>query len=363
MGKTLMPGRVVIFGWANSVHIQRWATGLTERGFDIRLISLGGDPIEGVETINLPRTGLLSYFTQARRAVALAKEFGPDIIHVHYAGGFGYWGTRCGFAPLIVSVWGSDVVDLPRNLLFRYLIKRTLKRADRITATSDFLKRVSLELVPEIEDKIDVIPFGVTVPENPSPLSTGPVRLCFIKMHRRKYGPEILLKAFAHARSQIPDLCLTMAGEGEMTPELKNLSSQLGVADSVKFVGFVPNDQIYSLLQEHHIMVMPSVMESESFGVAVLEASACGRPVIASRVGGVPEVLRHGETGLLVPPGDVDALTEAIVALASDREKCRAMGEAGRELVQTNYIWERSLDLMSILYKRSIDGKQKNPPI
>ena len=104
-------------------------------------------------------------------------------------------------------------------------------------------------------------------------------------------------------------------------------------------------------------MVMPSVMESESFGVAVLEASACGRPVIASRVGGVPEVLRHGETGLLVPPGDTDALAKAIISLASDREKCRAMGEAGRELVRADYPWERSLDMLTELYNRSINGK------
>jgi len=356
-----MPGRVVIFGWADSVHIRRWVTGLTERGFEIRLISLGGEPIEGVETINLSRTGFLSYFTQARRAMTLAREFRPDIVHVHYAGGFGYWGTSCKFAPLIISVWGSDVVDLPRNPLYWHLIKRTLRRADRITATSDFLKRISMKLVPEIESKIDVIPFGVVVPEQQQPLPPEPVRLCFIKIHRRKYGPDVLLKAFAQAHQRIPELRLTMAGQGEMTPELKEQASKLGVADSIEFVGFVPNDQIYSLLQEHHIMVMPSL--EEAFGVAALEAGACGRPVIASRVGGVPEVLRHDETGLLVPPGDVDALTEAIVTLASDREKCRAMGEAGRELVLTSYLWERSLDSMTKLYERSIDGKQENPPL
>ena len=357
----MMPGRVVIFGWADSVHIRRWAQGLAERGFEIRVVSLGGVPIEGVETINLPRTGFLSYFTQARRAVALAREFCPDIVHVHYAGGFGYWGARCDFAPLLVSIWGSDLVDLPRNPLYRYLIRRTLKRAYRVTATSDFLKRVSLELVPEIEGRIDVIPFGVAIPASPYPPPAGPVKLCFIKMHRRKYGPEVLLKAFAEACQRMPDLRLTMAGEGEMTPALRELASGLGVTDSVQFIGFVPNDRIYTLLQEHHIMVMPS--ETESFGVAVLEASACGRPVIASRVGGVPEVLRHGETGLLVPPGDVDALTEAIISLASDREKCQAMGEAGRELVRTRYPWERSLDLVTTLYERSIYDQKENPPL
>ncbi len=352
-----MPGRVVIFGWAGSIHVKRWALGLKDRGHEIRLISLGDDPIEGIETINLPRTSFLSYFKQAARAVALAREFSPDLVHVHYVGGFGYWGTKCDFAPVVASVWGSDVVDLPRNPLYRYMIKRALRQADQITATSDFLKRVSLDMVPEVEDKIRVIPFGVTIPESPSPLPAGPTKLCFIKMHKRKYGPDVMLKAFARARDGIPELALTMAGEGEMTPELKELASRLGVTESVDFVGFVPNDRIYALLQEHHIMVMPSVMESESFGVAVIEASACARPVIASRVGGVSEVLHDQKTGLLVPPGNINALTEAIVSLASNDEKCRAMGEAGFQLVREVYPWERSLDLMTKLYERLINGR------
>lgn len=350
-----MPGRVVIFGWAGSVHIQRWATGLKDRGYEIRIVSLGDDPVAGIDTINLPRTGFLSYFKQAGRAVALAKEFRPDLVHVHYAGGFGYWGAKCDFAPVVTSVWGSDVVDLPRNPLYRYLIKRALRQADQITATSDFLKRVSLDLVPEVKDKIEVIPFGVTIPESPAPLPTGPVKLCYIKMHKPIYGPDVLLKAFALAHERVPELTLTMAGEGDMTSELKELASQLGVADRVEFVGFIPNDQIYALIKKHHIMVMPSL--EEAFGVAVLEASACGRPVIASRVGGVPEVLHHDKTGLLIPPGDINALTEAIISLASNSEKCRAMGEAGRELAREVYLWERSLDLMTGLYERLINGR------
>jgi len=348
-------GRVVIFGWSRSIHVKRWVLGLKERGFVLRLISLGDDPVEGIETINLPRRGQLSYYFQARNAVKLAKDFQPDLVHVHYAGGFGYWGTRCDFAPLLVSVWGADVVDLPRNPIYRWLIRRALKQADHVSATSNFLKEVSLGLVPGGHQKISVIPFGVTLPDDVSPLPPPPVKLCFIKAHRSKYGPDILLRAFARAGRQIPDLRLTVAGEGEMTSELKRLASQLGLDGSVDFCGFVPNDRIYSLLQRHHIMVMPSL--KEAFGVAVLEASACARPVIASRVGGVPEVLQDGRTGLLVPPGDEDALTEVIVRLAGDRDLCRKMGEAGRKFVAAEYQWERSLDMMTSLYERLIRGK------
>jgi len=332
--------------------------GLKERGFDIRLISLGGEPLHGTDSFCLPRKGRWSYFRQAGTAVRLAREFKPDLVHVHYAGGFGYWGTRCDFAPVLVSVWGADVVDLPRNPIQRFFIRRTLKRADRISATSEFLKQVSANLIPGVEQKISVIPFGVTVPDSVTPIPPPPARLCFIKAHRRKYGPDILLRAFAQVREQLPEIHLTMAGEGELTPELKRIASELGVERDVDFVGFVPNQRIYSLLQQHHMMVMPSVMESESFGVAVLEASACARPVIASRVGGVSEVLKDGRTGLLLPAGDVETLAVAIIKLAQDRNMCERMGNAGREFVRTNYRWELSLDLMSSLYERLIHGKE-----
>jgi glycosyltransferase involved in cell wall biosynthesis len=200
-----------------------------------------------------------------------------------------------------------------------------------------------------------VIPFGVTLPDVVAPFPPPPPKLCFIKAHRRKYGPEVLLRALKLVKKEIPDIKLTMAGEGEMTAELKHLTGELGLDENVDFVGFIPNDRIYSLLKGHHIMVMPSVMDSESFGVAVLEASACARPVIASRVGGVPEVLDDGNTGLLVPPGNVEALAAAIVGLARDSERCLKIGEAGRELVRNRYLWEHSLDQMARLYEKMID--------
>jgi glycosyltransferase involved in cell wall biosynthesis len=349
-----MPGRVVIFGWSESIHVKRWVAGLSARGWKIRLISQGGGPAPGAETINLGEYGKFSFFRHASAAARLAREFDPDLIHVHYAGGFGWWGLKCRFAPMLVSVWGSDVIGVERNLIQRLLVRRVLHRADRISVTSAYLKAATAALAPGVEDKIEVIPFGVSVPEPVSPLPPPPVRLCFIKLHRPQYGPDILLRALANVRQTIPDIRLTLAGEGTMTPRLRTLCVELGLESNVDFVGFVPNDRIYSLLSEHHIMVMPSL--SESFGVAVLEAAACGRPSIASRVGGVPEVLRDGETGLLVSPGDPTALAEAILRLSGDLERCRQMGQAGRNLVVANFEWKVSLDQMHDLYERLIRG-------
>ena len=349
-----MPGRVVIFGWSESVHIQRWVAGLSDRGWQIRLISLGGSQLPQSETICLPRRGRLSYLTQRPNAVELARQFEPDLVHVHYAGGFGWWGLKCDFAPLLVSAWGSDITGVETNPLRRMWLRRLFRKCTGISVTSQFLREAASALAVDRIDKIEVIPFGVNVPESVTPLPPTPIRLCFIKRHRPIYGPDILLRALAILRRELPEIRLTLAGEGEMTPRLRAMCAELGLEANVDFVGFVPNDRIYSLLSEHHMMVMPSL--SESFGVAVLEAAACGRPTIASRVGGVPEVLRDGETGLLVPPGDPRVLADAILRLARDPETCQRMGQAGRKLA-AEYSWSASLDRMNDLYERLIHGQ------
>lgn len=351
--------RIVIFGWAHSVHIQRWACGLTKRGYRIKVISLDGQPLPDIPTSILPRKSKWSYVTQAAVATKEARTFSPHLIHVHYAGGFGLWGLRLKFTPTIVSVWGADIIDLPANWFFRSLIKRVLQNATHVTATSNFLKEAALRLNPVTAQKITVIPFGVAVPDViVSPPPTPPVKLCFVKAHRLKYGPEVLLRTLAQVKDVIPELSLSLAGEGELTANLKRLTSELGIAEKVKFVGFIPNTTIYEFIQQHHIMVMPSVMDSESFGVAALEAAACGRPVIASNIGGVPEVVVDGKTGILVPPQDIQKLSEAIINLAKDAKKREEMGQTGHRFVKEKYSWERSLDLMCDLYERLIREKK-----
>ena len=355
LSKTMSEKKVVIFGWAHRVHTRRWVRGMAGRGFDIKLISLGGEPLDAIETVNFPHSGKVAYLKYLSRAVSEARRFKPDLIHAHYAAGFGLWAMRAKFQPTLVSVWGADVIDFPSNLITRALIRRILKKADGITATSQFLKQVVRNLAPGAEGKTTVIPFGVTVLPDIPPMPEGsPVRICFIKAHRKKYGPDILLRAMARVVEKIPDIQLSMAGEGAMTPELREMTAELKLENNVKFVGFIDNERIYDFIQQHHFMVMPSVMDSESFGVAVLEAGACGRPTAASLVGGVGEVIVDGRTGFLLPARDVDKLAAAVVKMADNMEETAEMGRRAYDFVKDNYTWEKSLDLMASVYERMI---------
>jgi len=144
-------------------------------------------------------------------------------------------------------------------------------------------------------------------------------------------------------------LTLTLAGQGSMRAELERLAQLLKVADNVRFVGQLEHEKIYPFLGGHHLMIMPS--RSESFGVAALEAAACARPVIASKVGGIPEVVIDGQTGILVPPDDETALTNGIIKMARDQASGRQLGLNGYRMVQEKFSWSESLDRMTALYQ------------
>jgi glycosyltransferase involved in cell wall biosynthesis len=350
--------RTVILGYSGSVHVIRWARGLAERGFKVTVISLGGTDIEGVETIVLPSEGLrsLGYLRHLPRVKKLIKTLLPDLVHVHYATGFGLWGRYCGFHPLVISVWGSDIVEFPRSLIKRLLLRRILLAADHLTATSEFLRQETVRLCSDLESKTAVVPFGVVIPEKKaggSPDDT--VRLVYIKAHEKKYGPDILLRAMSIVMAKNQRVHLVLAGKGSMTAELKEITGNLGIEKRVAFAGFIDNHNIFDFLSLHDIMVMPS--RAESFGVAALEAGAVGLPVIASNVGGVPEVVIDGRTGILVTPGDASGLAEAIVRLADDADLRKKMGTAGRKYVSDRYRWENCLDRMVQIYERVLAGK------
>jgi glycosyltransferase involved in cell wall biosynthesis len=225
--------------------------------------------------------------------------------------------------------------------------------------TGSYLLDASMKVCPDIRDKTTIIPFGVDLPKRVAPEPPdSPFRICYLKLHHAYYGPDTLIKAIDLVRETRPDIRLTMAGEGNLTEQLKAMVQERNLGDIVTFPGFVDNSTVYDVIGQHHLMVMPSL--KEGFGVAALEAGACSRPVVASRVGGIPEVLQDGVTGLLIPPGDERALAGAILRLANDPGLRLRMGEAARERVQTVFDWERSLDAMSELYERMVRENRKS---
>ena len=153
-------------------------------------------------------------------------------------------------------------------------------------------------------------------------------------------------------------LRLLIVGGGPDETKLKNLARELNIADITTFCGRVSHEEVPKYLNSMDIYVAVSVSESESFGVAIIEASACGLPVIVSDVGGLPEVVVANKTGLIVRREDVSGTAEAIIKLVRDRDLREQMGLNGRLHVQENYEWSKNVSQMEEVYAKVIRMKR-----
>jgi glycosyltransferase involved in cell wall biosynthesis len=201
------------------------------------------------------------------------------------------------------------------------------------------------------EHAFEIVHYGISSRDAPSPYAGSEPRLLCIGRLIPIKGHLVLLRALAQARARVPGLVLDVAGRGPLEPALKAYARELGVEDAVRFLGFV--SQVERAIEESAIVVVPSL--GEGFGMVALEAMERARPVIASSVGGLPEIVAHGETGLVVPAGDAEVLAEAMVELGSDLGRAGAMGAAGRERALAKFPPERSADRIDELY-RAADG-------
>jgi glycogen(starch) synthase len=150
-----------------------------------------------------------------------------------------------------------------------------------------------------------------------------------------------LIAAMDLLKDRYPGLRLSFAGDGDERAALEADVARRGLASRATFAGRLSHDAIYPFLASATLVAVPS--QIEPFGLVALEAAQMGRPVVASSVGGLPEVVAHGKTGLLVPPGDTAALASAIASLLDNPEQAKAMGEAGRRRSESHFSWDSYL--------------------
>jgi len=220
-----------------------------------------------------------------------------------------------------------------------YPLRQYLNMADHIVAVSqaaaDFISLL-VDYVP-----ISVIPNGVDCeffrPRDEAK-RTGK-RVLFVSRLVNRKGPHVLIRAFKNVLGVIPDAELTMVGVGYLRSPLQMMAYDLGIGDSVKFLGDVPPDELATTYSHSDVFVLPS-LHAESFGMVLLEAMASEVPVIASRTGGVPEVVTDRKEGVLVKPGDEDELSAALVRALEDEGERKRMGREGRRKALEKYDWK-----------------------
>lgn len=364
------PLRLTFVADASNVHTQRWAEYFINRGCECKIVSYRVGEIPGAEVYvhSLPPLGFnrLPIFKQVYTASDYARVRTilrwADIVHVHFIYRYRFNILFKGIPKLVVSTWGKDVIrdtDDPEPKSEAYWKKYVLKQATVITATTHFLAQETMQYAPDGSD-IHVIPFGVDLARFDPSLypkehdENAPLRIGFLKHLRAKYGPDILIEATRLLADKGYSIRTIIAGEGADEFELRKLAKDLGVARIVDFVGRIPHEEVPAFLASLDVFCMPSRWESETFGVAAVEAEAMEVPVVATSVGGVPEAVKDKETGILVPPNDPKAVAMAIAKLLNDPEFSSKLGKAGREFVRANYDWSENAARMERIYRELI---------
>ena len=308
--------------------------GVFVRGLEEALMERGHEVERAV--LDRRRKGKRKYLELTRDTIRTGRAFRPDVVYAHFlvpSGLIAALGTR---APLVVTAHGRDVRNIGWLPGIRAATRFVVRRAARVVAVSDYLRRELEAKVPEARGKTDVVDSGVDLERfevRPAP-SDGPRFLCIASLIQRK---NVLRLADAHAR--LGEGTLTFVGDGPLRAELAS-------RDGVELVGRVDYSEIPQRIAAAHVVCQPSLIEP--FGQALLEAMASGRSVVATRIGGPPEFVPP-EAGVLVDPADEDALVDALrtaAALPCPNPAARAAAEqhdVRRQAEKVESILERAV--------------------
>jgi L-malate glycosyltransferase len=357
--------KVLLFAPSKSIHTQKWALHYIKRGIEVKVVTFeehySESNAKSVETIVLPKLlpGKLTYFLNAISLKKVINRYKPDILHAHFASSYGLVASliRNKKSSFFVSVWGTDIYKFPKqSKINEILIKYTLNKADYVFSTS---YAMASETKKYTANNIKVIPFGVDInkfmplediKEKRSNLTIG-----IVKSLEDNYGISDLINAFSKIRLMHKDINLLIVGDGPKRNEYELLVSEKGLNELVTFTGKIPNYDVPKYINAMDIFVVPS-REIESFGVAAVEAMACGVPVIVTDIGGLPEVVKDGKTGIVVPKRNEEMLIEKINFLIENKETRDKYGINGVKHVKRHYNWEDNADEMVKFYTEFLKG-------
>jgi glycosyltransferase involved in cell wall biosynthesis len=294
----------------------------------------------------------------------LLREFRPDLLHLHLPNTSAFWALLSSAArrvPWIVH-WHSDIpLDSRRGLRAAYALYRPweqalLARAGKIIATSQPYADASAALAPW-RGKVRVVSLGIP-PSACSPTGNEPLwpgaGLRLLAVGRLSYykGFDVLLRALA----QVPQAQLLLIGSGECDAPLRALARELGIEARVRFAGHLSDAELAAAYTQADAFCLSSIDRAEAFGLVLLEAMRAGLPTVASDIpgSGVGHVVRGGETGLLVPPRDADALAAAIRRVDVDAPLRQRFGAAGRQRWREEFTLARSAQQVRAVYAEAV---------
>lgn len=336
---------------------------LIERKLDLSAYVAALEAV-GVEVVRFPIHADLDPLLLWRLARFLrAKKL--DIVHTHLIHGdlYGTLAARLAGVPFVVSTKHNDNA-FRRQRFYAWLDRNLARYQDRIITISYHLKRFCVEVEGLPADKIVPIHYGLDMKAFLKSADDGaavrtefsiPVDAHLVGVVGRlteQKGHTYLLEAFAEVVQTLPSAHLLVIGDGELSSNLEYQVTRLGLHDNVTFAGY--RQDVSRIMVALDVMAMPSLWEG--FGLVLLEAMAAAKPIVATRVSAIPEIVADGETGLLVPPKDPEGLARALLALLHDPARAQEMGRRGRRRLEERFTVARMVEQTQAVYENLVDG-------
>ncbi len=331
------------------------------QGVELHFISLGprGDLAPEIEKCGWPVTALNEPEglrpQMILRLASLFRKLQPDVLHTHNTKALVYAGPAAKLARVqrVVHTWhGWSLLASPMEALWFRLMSRLPNRIVAVANhTASLMQQdgIPAKKILTILNGIDTSKFAYTGPQENGPVVT-------VAQLRPEKDIPTLIRAAAIIQKEMPDFRLHIAGEGDCRPEVEGLIHTLRLQNNVHLLGQV--DNVPTLLSRASLAVLPSV--TEGLSLTLMEAMARGLPVVATKVGGNPEVVEQNQTGLLVPPSSPEELAKAILTILKDPAKAREMGKAGRKRIETHFDIHKMVSSYEKVYK-NLTGPKKPP--
>jgi glycogen synthase len=294
--------------------------------------------------------------TTVARVAQLKRAVQPDVIHLNTLGPsllFHMASSARQPAPVLLTMHSPVMDDACRT---DTLYGQALRSAAHVNCNSRAVHRDLCSRLPDLRERSSVVYYGMDAPGlEPGPRPTlNPRVLGYGRMVGDK-GFDIAIRAFVTVLERRPGARLVLAGEGPARAGLERLAVECEVAHAVEFVGGVAPEDVPALINTASLVIVPSRWE-EPFGLVALEAALMARPVVASRVGGLGEVVEDGITGILVDRDNPVALANAIIHIVDDPQKADGMGLAARARSMRVFAWDRCVDQYEQLYEQTARG-------
>lgn len=324
----------------------------------LETLAYGGNMAEQVRASWQARFALVGFLgSEFRCAAAWSREERPDVVHAHWwfpNGLAATWVARLTHRPLVTTMHGTDVRLARSVAVARPGFRHVLRSSAAVTAVSRWLAGEANSIIATPRVQVAPMPVATELFSPAAPGERSPDRLLFVGRLTRQKGVDHLLRALALTRTRAQ---LDVVGDGDERERLLVLAEELGISDRVRWHGAMPQHRLAAFYRGAAALVVPSV--EEGLGLVAVEAQLCDTPVIASDSGGLPDVVQHERTGLLVPAADPAALAAAIDVVLSSPAVAASLGGAGRLTALATFAPESVARRYADIYRNAIASSPK----